>query len=75
MASVANAEELDAVTCSVCKDVYKNPVKISCDHTYVYFILISSLIIISVALLSFSYFLVENLFLLEKRHSAGDMSR
>ncbi len=33
MASVANAEELDAVTCSVCKDVYKNPVKISCDHT------------------------------------------
>ncbi|XP_028414909.1 E3 ubiquitin-protein ligase RNF114-like [Dendronephthya gigantea] len=34
MASVANAEELDAVTCSVCKDVYKNPVKISCDHTF-----------------------------------------
>ncbi|XP_046848961.1 E3 ubiquitin-protein ligase RNF114-like [Xenia sp. Carnegie-2017] len=34
MASVANAAELDIVTCSICKDIFKNPVKISCNHSF-----------------------------------------
>lgn len=33
MASVANATELDSVTCSICKDIFNNPVKISCNHS------------------------------------------
>ena len=33
MAAKMSSDHLDSITCSVCKDVYDCPVKISCGHT------------------------------------------